>query len=129
MRITIIGYGTRGDVQPYLCLGYELAQRGHELKICAPENLRGMVERSGLAYAPLPIDIRALLSAPEAQEMLANGRSWTSVSRQRQSLPSAERACASLGQSAGTPNYAFYRARNLGTALVHVQNGRREEHA
>jgi sterol 3beta-glucosyltransferase len=74
MKIAIVGYGTRGDVQPYLCLGAELAQRGHEVKLCAPENLRGFVERSGVAYAPLPIDIRALLSAPDAQEMLANGR-------------------------------------------------------
>jgi UDP:flavonoid glycosyltransferase YjiC (YdhE family) len=74
MTITIVGYGTRGDVQPYLCLGWELARRGQDVKICAPENLRAFVERSGLAYKPLPIDVRALLSAPEAQEMLANGR-------------------------------------------------------
>jgi UDP:flavonoid glycosyltransferase YjiC (YdhE family) len=74
MKLTIVGYGTRGDVQPYLCLGWELAQRGQEVTICAPENLRGFVERSGLGYAPLPIDVRKLLSAPEAQEMLANGR-------------------------------------------------------
>jgi UDP:flavonoid glycosyltransferase YjiC (YdhE family) len=74
MKITIVGFGTRGDVQPYLCLGWELAQRGQEVKICAPENLRGFVERSGLAYTPMPVDVRALLSSPEAQEMLANGR-------------------------------------------------------
>jgi UDP:flavonoid glycosyltransferase YjiC (YdhE family) len=74
MRFTVVGYGTRGDVQPYLSLGWELAQRGHQVTIGAPENMRGFVERSGLAFAPLPIDVRALLSTPEAQEMLANGR-------------------------------------------------------
>jgi len=46
MKITIVGYGTRGDVQPYVCLGAELAERGHDVKICAPENLRTFVERS-----------------------------------------------------------------------------------
>ncbi len=74
MKFTVVGYGTRGDVQPYLCLGWELARRGHDVTICSPENMRGFVERSGLAYAPLPIDVRALLNAPEAQQMLANGR-------------------------------------------------------
>lgn len=47
MKFTIVGYGTRGDVQPYLCLGAELAQRGQDVRICAPENLRGFVERLG----------------------------------------------------------------------------------
>jgi sterol 3beta-glucosyltransferase len=74
MKVTIVGYGTRGDVQPYLSLGWELARRGHEVKICAPENLRAFVERSGLPFVPMPIDVRALLSTPEAQQMLADGR-------------------------------------------------------
>jgi sterol 3beta-glucosyltransferase len=74
MKFTVVGYGTRGDVQPYLSLGWELARRGHEVTMCAPENMRGFVERSGLAFAPLAIDIRALLGAPEAQRMLADGR-------------------------------------------------------
>ena len=74
MRFTVVGYGTRGDVQPYLSLGWELARRGHAVTICSPENMRGFVERSGLTFAPLPIDVRALLGAPEAQQMLASGR-------------------------------------------------------
>jgi sterol 3beta-glucosyltransferase len=74
MRFTVVGYGTRGDVQPYASLGWELARRGHDVTMCAPENMRAFVERTGLVYVPLPIDVRAVLSAPAAQEMLANGR-------------------------------------------------------
>ncbi len=74
MKFTLVGYGTRGDVQPYACVGFELAKRGHEVTLCAPENMRDFVEKSGLRYAPLPIDARAMLLAPEAQQMLANGR-------------------------------------------------------
>lgn len=73
MKITLVGYGSRGDVQPYACLGWELRQRGHEVRICAPRNMQDFVERLGFEYVPLPFDTQQLLGAPEAQRMLAQG--------------------------------------------------------
>ena len=74
MKWTLVGYGTRGDVQPFVALGWALRQRGHQVTLAAPTNMRAMVERAGLPYAPLPLDAQALLKRPEAQAMLANGR-------------------------------------------------------
>jgi len=73
VKITLVGYGSRGDVQPYACLGWELRKRGHEVRLCAPLNMRGFVERLGFEYFPIPFDGQQLLSGPEAQRMLAKG--------------------------------------------------------
>ncbi len=74
MKLTLVGYGTRGDVQPFVALGWTLRARGHEITVAAPRNMADFVERAGLRYAPLPVDIQANFATPEAQQMLANGR-------------------------------------------------------
>jgi sterol 3beta-glucosyltransferase len=73
MKVTLVGYGTRGDVQPYVCVGWELTRRGHEVTICAPVDQQTFVERAGLRYAPIPVDVHQILSAEAAQRMLARG--------------------------------------------------------
>jgi sterol 3beta-glucosyltransferase len=42
MKITILAYGTRGDVQPYLALGVALARAGHRVRLAAPQMFAGM---------------------------------------------------------------------------------------
>lgn len=74
MKITLVGHGTRGDVQPSVCLGFELQKRGHEVTLSAPENMRAFAERAGLRVVPTPVDAEALLNAPEARKLLATGR-------------------------------------------------------
>ena len=74
MKMTLIGYGTRGDVQPNVCLGWALQQRGHEITVAAPLNMASFVRAAGLRYCPLPLDVHALFAAEEAQKMLANGK-------------------------------------------------------
>ena len=74
MKMTLIGYGTRGDVQPNVCLGWVLQQRGHEITVAAPLNMASFVRAAGLRYCPLPLDVHALFAAEEAQKMLANGK-------------------------------------------------------
>ena len=41
MRIALAAEGTRGDVHPLLGLGSLLAERGHEVVICAPPDFSG----------------------------------------------------------------------------------------
>ena len=74
MRMTLIAYGTRGDVQPHVCLGWALQQRGHEITLAAPLNMAVLVRAAGLRYCPLPADAQALMDTEDAQRMLANGK-------------------------------------------------------
>ena len=56
MHITILGYGSRGDVQPYIALGVRLQQAGHTVRLAAPEPFETFVTNHGLEFAPLAGD-------------------------------------------------------------------------
>ena len=52
-NITILTYGSRGDVQPYIALGRGLRAAGHEVRIAAPQPFADSVTENDLAFAPL----------------------------------------------------------------------------
>lgn len=56
MQITILAYGSRGDVQPYLALGLGLKWAGHAVRLAAPEQFEAWVRGYGLDFAGLPGD-------------------------------------------------------------------------
>ena len=61
MRITILTYGSRGDVQPCLALALALQQAGHTPLLALPTSLRFLADEQGIPAVSLPGDI-ALLS-------------------------------------------------------------------
>jgi UDP:flavonoid glycosyltransferase YjiC (YdhE family) len=73
VRIAILTWGTRGDVQPYAALAHELGRRGHRPVLAVNENHLAWVERMGLAAARLPFDVQALMDTAEARRWLAAG--------------------------------------------------------
>lgn len=74
MKITLLAYGSRGDVQPYVALALTLKSRGHQPVLAAPENFRAFVEGFGLAFAPLAGDTRAILEDEAIKRLIWNGR-------------------------------------------------------
>ncbi len=56
MNITILTYGSRGDVQPFLPLSVKLISRGHSVKLAAPSRFQNLVEEHGITFVPLPGD-------------------------------------------------------------------------
>jgi len=71
MRITLLTYGTRGDVQPYAVLGQHLARRGHDVTGTACTNLVAMAEQAGLGTVPIPIDSQEFLASERGRAILA----------------------------------------------------------
>ena len=53
MNITILTYGSRGDVQPFLPLSLGLIERGHAVKLAAPSRFKNLVEGYGIQFVPL----------------------------------------------------------------------------
>lgn len=53
MKITSIGIGTRGDVQPLGELGVEMKRRGHDYRVASFEDFKLMIEEKGLEYIHL----------------------------------------------------------------------------
>ena len=69
MRINLLTFGTRGDVQPALALGLGLKRAGLEVQLTAFEEFRSFVEEHGLGYVPLSGNIRELLDQSFGRKM------------------------------------------------------------
>ncbi|MGD8793209.1 MAG: glycosyltransferase [Anaerolineae bacterium] len=98
MRFTILAYGTRGDVQPYVALGVALQRAGHTVRLAAPAVFHDLVAGYGLAFHGLPGDPADLML------QVADGASANLVSQSvvvlrhtlplaRQMVDSVQKAC------------------------------------
>ena len=56
MKITILTYGSRGDIQPFLALAVGLQQAGHQVKLAAPHRFENFINQYGISFAPLAGD-------------------------------------------------------------------------
>ncbi len=56
MKITLLTYGSRGDVQPFLALAVALQAAGHAPVLAAPLRFRAFVEAHQVSFLPLPGD-------------------------------------------------------------------------
>jgi len=56
MNITILTFGSRGDVQPFLPLSLGLMSRGHKVILAAPARFKSLVEGHGITFFPLAGD-------------------------------------------------------------------------
>ena len=69
MKITMITLGSTGDVRPYMLLGRELHERGHEVTIAAFAPFQGMIEEAGMSFYPISgdvVDMMGRLLQPDA---------------------------------------------------------------
>ncbi|MEW5850199.1 MAG: glycosyltransferase [Myxococcota bacterium] len=73
MRIAVLGYGTRGDTQPFVVLARALRKAGHEAWVGAPENHQAFVEKSRVPFRPLFGDAQEFLHSEQGQKWLASG--------------------------------------------------------
>lgn len=69
MRISLLAWGTRGDVEPFVALGQGLQRAGHEVCVAASTDLETLVTSRGLTYQPFLIDMAAAFNT-------ATSRTW-----------------------------------------------------
>ena len=56
MKLTILTYGSRGDIQPFLPLSLRLMEAGHLVRLAAPFPSKNFVEQHKIEFPPLPGD-------------------------------------------------------------------------
>jgi sterol 3beta-glucosyltransferase len=56
MKITILTYGSRGDVQPFIALARGLQKNGHQVKLAAPHRFADFVGGYNVPFVPLAGD-------------------------------------------------------------------------
>jgi UDP:flavonoid glycosyltransferase YjiC (YdhE family) len=91
MQIGLIAYGTRGDVQPVLALALALQQRGHEVRVLAGANFGDWVRGQGLAFAPIDVDVQALMNS-ELGTRWVEGKPWEQPEHMRRAFHSVSKA-------------------------------------
>jgi sterol 3beta-glucosyltransferase len=74
VRVALVTWGSRGDVQPFVCLARALADRGHEVRVVAPCNGEEMARAADVPFRAFPLDLQSMLLTEPAQRMLAAGR-------------------------------------------------------
>ena len=70
MKICILTFGTRGDVQPYVALGRGLKAAGHEVTIATLVEFRSLVIDYGLQHDTLRGDFLKAAQAAERKSAL-----------------------------------------------------------
>ena len=63
MHISLLTYGSRGDVQPFVALALGLQQAGHSVRLAAPHRFADFAAEYGVPFAPLPGDPEAMSAA------------------------------------------------------------------
>jgi sterol 3beta-glucosyltransferase len=56
VRILLMTYGTRGDVEPFLALAEGFVKAGYSARLAAPETYAHLAAGTGVEYVPLPGD-------------------------------------------------------------------------
>lgn len=72
MRVLLFGFGSRGDVQPFIALGTGLKAAGYDVAVAAGTNFRGLVEGAGLAYESIRVDVERFMQEDIGKEWLSN---------------------------------------------------------
>lgn len=73
MRILLIAFGTRGDVQPTVAIGKALKAQGHEVSIFTSINFDSWVRKYGLNFFPCNIDVQKMMQEGEGQDWAEYG--------------------------------------------------------
>jgi len=74
MRVLVLAYGTRGDVQPMAALALALHRAGHEPLLAAPASFSSLAGAHGIPFAALDEGILRLWSAPEMHATAGHGK-------------------------------------------------------
>ncbi len=56
MKVTLLSYGSRGDIQPFLALATGLQKAGHSVRLAAPERFTSFIESYQVPCQGLPGD-------------------------------------------------------------------------
>lgn len=75
MKVLVLTYGSRGDVQPYVALGLGLKARGHEVTLATSERFRAFVEDRGLRFGSMSDDLLAIIDTDQGKDLLEKGSS------------------------------------------------------
>jgi sterol 3beta-glucosyltransferase len=79
MKVFILVYGTRGDVQPCVALACALNQAGHDAVLAGPASFESWVTDYSVKYAPLDNGLTRLWDNPQMREAKSGVRGLPAI--------------------------------------------------
>jgi sterol 3beta-glucosyltransferase len=73
VRVALLTFGTRGDIQPFVAIAHALKERGHDVVFVASKDQVPFAARVGVETVALPMDAKAIMQSEEGQHLLRNG--------------------------------------------------------
>jgi sterol 3beta-glucosyltransferase len=73
MKVALVTFGTRGDVEPFVALAQRLRRAGHDAYLTAPSNFAGLATRHGVPFRPFSCDTEELAQRPDVKRILDSG--------------------------------------------------------
>jgi sterol 3beta-glucosyltransferase len=70
MRITLIAFGTRGDVTPLVALGSRLRLAGHQVELLTHAEFETFVAQHGIDFRPIDASYQRFVATPEGRRAL-----------------------------------------------------------
>ncbi len=70
MQITLIAFGSRGDVAPIVALGHELRTHGHDVRLASHAEFRDLATTHGMAFTRVAGSYQEFLKTPEGRAAL-----------------------------------------------------------
>jgi len=85
MDMTLLSYGSRGDVQPYLALARALHQVGHQVRLVAPPSFAALAQEYHVDFYPVGVDLQAHLKE-RSKALAQSGKSIRNLRTLRNEL-------------------------------------------
>jgi sterol 3beta-glucosyltransferase len=76
MRITLIAFGSRGDVQPHIALGAGLQTAGNSVRVVTHTLFEPLIRSLGLEFSLVEIDPRDVVDDKAGQDWLGSGANF-----------------------------------------------------
>ncbi|MGB3762820.1 MAG: glycosyltransferase [Ornithinimicrobium sp.] len=73
-RVTLVAWGSRGDVAPIITLGQGLRATGDEVSVLASRDFESSVRAAGLHWLPFDISVMAAARSPSGRQWLGGHR-------------------------------------------------------
>ncbi len=85
-RVTLVAWGSRGDVAPIISLGQGLRAAGDIVTVLTSRDFADLVELAGLGWAPFDISVHEAASSPAGRAWLGGHRTLIGESRALQKV-------------------------------------------
>ncbi|MGW7237952.1 glycosyltransferase [Streptomyces sp. NPDC054804] len=120
MRVLLMGYGSRGDVEPMAGLASALRELGAEVRVCAPpdQEFAELLARAGVTHVPFGPSVRSVVTRPNPQPSDAFRLAAELVAAHFDAVAAAAEGCDAVVASGLMPAGVRSVTENLGIRYV-----------